>query len=336
MTDTAADYVLRPFRPGDEAGICACVRACYGASYTIHQELYFPAQVARLNADGRLTSVVAVAPDGAIVAHYALERPTLGPVAETGEAMVHPDHRHHRLFERLRPVLLGEARRLGLAGVYGLPVTNHTFSQQMYEHTEGHPCGVLLGVSPSSFHNTAEPLTQRLSTLLYFEYLRRPDRVTAHLPARHRGLASRIYAQFGVPADFPDVPPDPEATEELDVDYFPTTRFGVIRVRESGPAVAEAIRRARRDLCAAQGAEAVHLELPLAQPATAALCAAAEADGFFFSGLGPCFAADGDALRLQYLACPLDTAQLKIADPFARELLAYVDSERRRVTPPTT
>jgi hypothetical protein len=50
-----------------------------------------------------------------------------------------------------------------------------------------------------------------------------------------------------------------------------------------------------------------------------------------FSGLGPSFAADGDALRLQYLSVPLDAASLQIASPFGRELLAYVEAERERV-----
>jgi hypothetical protein len=48
-------------------------------------------------------------------------------------------------------------------------------------------------------------------------------------------------------------------------------------------------------------------------------------------GLGPHFAPDGDALRLQYLAVELDPARLQVASPFARELLAYVARERARV-----
>src|SRR4051812_14541429 len=98
MSEAADDYTIRPFQPGDEAGISACVQSCYGDSYVTHKELYHPQQIARLNAGGRLVSVVAVAPSGAVVGHYAVERPGPGPVAETGEAMVHPEHRRHRLF----------------------------------------------------------------------------------------------------------------------------------------------------------------------------------------------------------------------------------------------
>jgi hypothetical protein len=131
--------------------------------------------------------------------------------------------------------------------------------------------------------------------------------------------------------EFPDVPAEAEGTEELDVDFFPELRYGVVRVREGGPEAAEAIRRGKRNLCATQGAEVVYLELPLAQPATRALCEEAEAVGFFFSGVGPYFAPDGDVLRMQHLGVPLDASLLQVENPFARELLAYVEAERRRV-----
>ena len=72
---------------------------------------------------------------------------------------------------------------------------------------------------------------------------------------------------------------------------------------------------ARADLVETAGVGAVFLELPLAQPAAAHVCEAAEADGFFFSGIGPRFAADGDVLRLQYLAEPLDTARRASPEP---------------------
>lgn len=57
---------------------------------------------------------------------------------------------------------------------------------------------------------------------------------------------------------------------------------------------------------------------PLGQPRTPAVCEAAEADGFFFSGIAPLYLDDGDALRLQYLGVELDTSLLQIENPFAR------------------
>ena len=67
------------------------------------------------------------------------------------------------------------------------------------------------------------------------------------------------------------------------------------------------------------------------QAETAEVCRAVEEDGFFFSGLGPAFAADGDALLMQFLAEDLDPSLIEIENPFAKELLAYVVRERERV-----
>ena len=54
-------------------------------------------------------------------------------------------------------------------------------------------------------------------------------------------------------------------------------------------------------------------------------------DGFFWSGVGPCYATDGDMLCLQYLATELDLGLVQVAGPAGRDLLAYVAAERARV-----
>lgn len=75
----------------------------------------------------------------------------------------------------------------------------------------------------------------------------------------------------------------------------------------------------------------VYLYLPLAQAGTLELCERAEAEGFFFSGIGPRFAKDGDTLCFQYVGGELDPRLLEIATPFGRALLDYVTAERARV-----
>src|SRR5262249_60364370 len=106
-------YTVRRLQTQDAEGVVNCVRGVYGDSYLIHTELYHPEQIVKLNEVGSLVSVVARDGDGDVVGHYALERPDLqSAVAESGEAMVLPEHQHHRLLERMRVVLEEEARRL--------------------------------------------------------------------------------------------------------------------------------------------------------------------------------------------------------------------------------
>ena len=113
--------------------------------------------------------------------------------------------------------------------------------------------------------------------------------------------------------------------------YLKTHRLGTIHVQQIGVDTAAEVRRAREDLVETAAVDAVLLELPLARPAAARLCEAAEAEGFFFAGIGPGFAPDGDVLRLQYLTVPVDCSRLQILSAFGRELLAYVEAERERV-----
>lgn len=337
------EYTIRRLLPGEAVAVSQNIYRAWGYSYP-NEDFYYPERIAHQNETGALVSLVAVAADGEIVGHLALERPDLGRVAESGAAVVNPAHRGRRLVERLRAQVEDEARRLGLLGIYGQPVTSHVFTQRMNEHLGTHVCGVSLGHSPATEtfkHIVAEPLTQRETLLLYFQYLGTPTPAIAHAPAHHRAMLARIYAHLGTPVDLRTV--DEAASRaalagdgELAVRLYRGWGYGAIRVHRVGTDTAAQVRQARRDLCDAAGAKVVYLELPLAQPGAPAVCLDAEGDGFFFSGVGPHFAPDGDTLRLQYLAVDVDPSKLQIASDFARELVAYVAAERGRVRAPRT
>jgi hypothetical protein len=232
----------------------------------------------------------------------------------------------------MRPLLREEAKRLGLTGLVGYPVTNHLFSQKAEEHFGSYPCGVALGLWPRSFHNMPEPLTQRMSFVIYFDYVS-PATHVVHVAAPHREMIARIYQQYGICHELCEIAPTVE-TGDIVLDHEPEVQAGTIRVRRAGADTAAAVRQAREKLCDGCGAKAITLELPLVQPETAEVCRAVEQDGFFFSGLGPAFTADGDALLMQFLAEDLDLSLIEIENPFAKELLDYVAHERERVGRP--
>jgi hypothetical protein len=138
------------------------------------------------------------------VGHLGLERPDLGPIAESSDGVVAPAHRHRHLLERLRTCAEEEARRLRLEGFVGYPVTTHVFSQRMEEAVGGRLCGVVLGQLPRSTRFpgiSTELLRQRVSTMLYFKYLVPPPPTVVHAPPRHRAMLERIYAHLGAPAE---------------------------------------------------------------------------------------------------------------------------------------
>jgi hypothetical protein len=328
LESTVSGYTIRRFRSEDAAGITRLVEDVYGNTY-YPPNLYSPDEIVHLNETEKLVSVVALDSASDLIGHYGLERPDLGAVAEASDAIVAMGYRHHHLLEAMRPLLREEAKRLGLTGLVGYPVTNHLFSQKAEEHFGSHPCGVALGLWPRSFHNMPEPLTQRMSFVIYFDYVSSATHVV-HVAAPHREMISRIYQQYGICYELCEIAPR-VATGDIVLEHEPEVQTGTIRVRRAGADTAAAVRQAREKLCGDYGARAVTLELPLVQPETAEVCRAVEEDGFFFSGLGPAFAADGDALLMQFLMEDLDLALIEIENPFAKELLAYVARERERV-----
>jgi hypothetical protein len=328
----AQSYSVRRFRPGDAIGVAQCVYRSFAYTYG-DADLYYPDRIVHLNETGQLVSVVALDEAGAVVGHLGLERPELGAIAESSDAAVAPAHRHRHLLERLRAVAEEEARGLGIQGLVGYPVTTHPFSQRMDEAVGARLCGVVLGQLPRSTAFTGittEPSAQRVSTLLYFKYMGAPPPTIVHAPPHHRRMLERLYANLGVPAEF-QTPGTATGAGRLVVSLDRQWGFGEVYVEALGADTATEIRRARADLCAVAEMEVVYLYLPLAQTGTPELCAGAEAEGFFFSGIGPRFAKDGDALCLQYVGGELDTRLLQIATPFGKELLDYVTAERTRV-----
>src|SRR5262249_40307543 len=144
-----------------------------------------------------------------------------------------------------------------------------------------------------------------------------------------REVCERISRQYGVPVQPCEAAP-PEGAGEVTLEHEPEVQTGTIRVHRVGADTAAAMREARAKLGDGFGAQALTLELPRPQPGTAEVCRAAEEDGFFFSGLGPAFAPDGDALLLQFVTEALDLSLVQIDNPFAKELLGYVGREWQR------
>src|SRR5262249_50313251 len=154
--------------------------------------------------------------------------------------------------EEMRLLLRQAATALGLTGLVGYPVTNHTFSQDAEERFGAHPCGLALGLWPRTFHNLPEPLPQRMSFVIYFRFLARPG-PAVHAGTRHADLLARISGQFERPVDLRDDEPA-RGTGTVAVEYEAPVATGTIRVRRIGADTTAAVRRGCQDLCSDSGA----------------------------------------------------------------------------------
>lgn len=339
----AQDYTIRLLQPADAIRVARLMYCVYGYTYP-NEDFYYPDRLAHDLETGRHVGVVAVADNGEIVGHVGIERSDLGPLAELGQLAVAPAHRGQGLKKRMGDRLQDEIRRLGLVGLFGRAVTVHTISQEASEARGLHLSAIqLLEVQvgfkkPQTFefgsgHGNGDLKTglRRETLVLYFKYLAPPETKAICAPSRHREMLAKIYANLEAPVEFLESRGPTGVPGRLAVHYDRDTGTGTIRVNRIGIDTLPEIYQARRDLCDLAGAAVVGLDLPLAQGGTPYLCDAAEADGFFFAGVRPHFAPDGDFLRLQYLNTELDPGRIHLASPFARELLTYILEERERV-----
>jgi len=329
----AADVpvTLRLMTPDDAVPVARCTWRTYG--YTApDQELYFPDRMRELLAAGLLFACVGVTPDGAVVSYLAIELDEAGArVGNSGEAMVDPRFRGRHLFEQMKALLRTEAARRGMLGLYSEAVTVHPFSQKGNIALGASETGVQLGdEAPAVVFREIDAAAQprRTATVLY--YLRTGDgpRRVVHPPAHHAAMIRRIYGHGG----FVREPGDPAvaaaavalpAAAAVRVSVFPEWSEASLRVNAYGRDLADVVRARLRELCVRR-IDWIGLDLPLGDPATAALCAPLEGLGFFFAGVVPELA-EGDVLRLQYLNdVDVDVASAQIASAFGQELFDYV------------
>jgi anti-sigma regulatory factor (Ser/Thr protein kinase) len=328
------NYTIRHLNPNEAIWVAQCIYQAYGYSYP-DDYLYYPERIAHMNENGEMISAVAVDEKGRLVGHCALMTHGFGHVAELDHAVVRPANRKAGLLEHLTLFLEQESFKRALAGIFVQAVTHHTFSQRVIHNLGYRESALFLGLLPSTLHFKridAESKHQRESCAVFYKSVLPPSKARVHAPEHHKEMLQKIYDRLGITVEF--LPPAEVSDKDpgnVRVSFHSSLGFGEIKVLRPGKDSSIEIRRALNDLYEITGARTVYLDLTLAQHATPGLCEAAEKEGFFFSGLGPNFAADGDVLHLQHLRAELDTSLVQMASEFGKKLLSYIASERARL-----
>jgi hypothetical protein len=325
-------YAIRGFAPSDAPGIARAFYLTYGYDYDVNA-VYEPSRLIELNAAGRYTSIVAVTRDDEVVGHYALVRQDEEPIAEGGGAIVLPAHRGRDLLNRLRREAENQAVRLGLAGYFTEPVTDHGRTQHASESFGAKACGISLGELRRKFlakHLELSTTTQRQSCMLYVRPLRERERRAIYVPPQHRGIVEQIYRQLDLPVAI-DGGSTPKGHNVMRTGIVKADGIGTIDVEQVGPNTAVRVIQAVKDLLAIRRLGALYASLPLEDPGMPSLCDALESSGFFFAGVGPWMLGGKDALRMQMLLEPIDLTGLVVVGDFGKVLLDYIGRERERV-----
>ena len=326
------EYAIRRMHDGEGLQIAQLIFRAYGGTY-FNSDVYYPERIEALNAKGTVLSFVALAADGTVVGHYALERNAGGPVAEGGEAVVDPAHRGRKLLEQMKKIALNEADRIGLAGVYADAVTVHPYTQKSNVHFGAKLACADLGITPRNEHflGLSGEQPQRISCLLYYLHLGEPEKRNVCVPSQHKPIVEEIYRNLGFPVEFREERV-PEGKGSCSVRVDSGAAKAIVKVERVGTDTAHAVRHARRELTEHSHAEVVFIEMPLNDPATPYAVEALEEYGFSFAGIAPHFSKSGDVLRLVYLTQPLDQEHIVTYEDFAGRLVKYALSEQERVS----
>lgn len=323
------DFQIGLATRADAAAIARCFLAVYGHHY-IHRDVYSPQRYWRNVENGELIPVVARDGRGEVIGHLALEREPGALVAERGEAVVLPAYRGHHLLERMSAFLSGEAIRQGLSGIYSEALTIHTFSQQNDERSGMALCAALLGANPESFRPmdvSCPTAGQRQSYLRNFIFVQKPAPRTLQLAGPYQDVILGIYDSLGVAATVAAEATAlvPDSRTRLRVN---DRGYGVIRFEQIGRSCDIEVRQAMRDVLSL-GARSIQLSAPISDPGLPQLIVAARELGFFLCGLGPAFFKGEDLFLLQFLSEPLDIGKLQIHAQATKQLLAFIDEDRK-------
>lgn len=326
---------IREMTAGDCSALARCMYQVYG--YTYKDAVYYPEKIAELLSRGLLVSMIALDPEGEIVGHQGLLKPR--PHAMTAEitmGIVHPRYRGRRLFERLKENAFACMKEAGALGLFGEAVTNHPFSQKANFAMGGKPTGFMLGFVAADrvFFKISEEQAhpERMTVVLFHARLNAAASRTIYPPMHHQGIIERTCRECGLSRSTgTGVPGGPEGIRSnVSMRTVPESGVAYLDTIEIGEDFHRVIKGMLRELCLLRF-DCIYIDLPLADPATAFVCAAVESLGFFYAGIIPDYLPTGDALRLQYLNnISITPEKVVVVSEFGKVLFDYVVIEWQR------
>ena len=323
------DFEVRAMRPEEAIEVSRCAYKSHGYSF-FDDHIYFPERLVEMNQNLEMISAVAVTLENEFMGHAALlfEHPD-DTIAELTFFFVNVEYRGQGAMNRMVDFLLKVPKKRKLTGVYGYAVANHPFSQKANAKINMTDCGIFLATSPASwkFKGISEDTSQRISVVLAFKYMEKPEPLTLFPPAHHQDIIARVYASLGASHHFnrPESG-DPSFSgkdSDISTELNELESCAGIYISSYGENYRQEIRRILRGFCVSNVAS-VNLFLNLADPLTWHLTGEFEKLGFFFAGVLP-QSKVGDALVLQYLNnVAFDYNKLVLYSDFTKEMMEYI------------
>jgi len=326
---------FRYLEPGEGRVLTEAIRAAYGETYDVRW-VYDEAEVEARLAAGTYISWVAESAEGELLCHEGMSLAAAGDaVGHSGQAVTMPAARGQHLFTRTKQHLMDWAKERGLAGMYSEATAAHPYSQRANLELGAHETGFLLGWIPASVSNDAatEHRPRRQSAALFYTKLNDGHEREVYAPERHHDIIRQtldLCELRGTLAHPPTGVPIPERTGlhvEVDEDH----NLALLTAHEPGADLETVVAAERHHLFHKECLDAIYLDLPLENPATALLADHLERLGVSYAGVFPNNRTDGDVLRMQSLhRTKISADDISVASEHGRELLGYVIADSQR------
>jgi hypothetical protein len=328
MTDVSGtgEVSFRYLLPGEGHLVSEAIRIAYGESYDVSW-VYDPDEVSARLAAGTYVSFVAESANGELLCHEGMSLAAAGDaVGHSGQAVTMPAARGQHIFTRTKRHLMEWAAERGLAGMYSEATAAHPYSQRANLELGAHETGFLLGWIPASVSNDASG-ERRQSAALFYSKLNDGHERVVYAPERHREIIGRTLELCKLRGTLADPPDDAElpARTELHVEVDADHNLALLTAHRPGADLETVVFAERHHLFHSHGLDAVYLDLPLEDPATALLADHLERLGVSYAGVFPNNRAAGDVLRMQSLhRARIVADDIAVASEHGRELLEYV------------
>jgi serine/threonine-protein kinase RsbW len=314
--------------PDEGTVLTSAIEAAYGQTYDVRW-VYDPAEVGARIGAGTYVACVAETPAGDLLCHIGMSLAAAGDaVGHSGQAVTLPAARGQHLFTRAKRHLMDWAQERGLAGMYSEATAAHPYSQKANIELGAHETGFLLGWIPASVANDAAGgRGGRQSAALFYTKLNDGHERAVYAPERHREVVARTIELCELRGTLAEPPADAALAERsrLHVEVDRDHNLALITVLEAGADLEQVIGAERHHLFHGADLDAVYVDLPLEQPATALLADHLERLGVSYAGVFPNPRTDGDVLRMQSLhRVRVKADDVAVASDHGRELLEYV------------
>lgn len=322
------DATFRFLEPDEGGVLSGAVESAYGQSYDVRW-VYDPSEVGSRIAAGTYVACVAESPANGLLCHIGMSLAAAGDaVGHSGQAVTLPAARGQHLFTRTKQHLMDWARDRGLAGMYSEATAAHPYSQKANIDLGAHETGFLLGWIPASVSNdSAANRSGRQSAALFYTKLNDGQQRSVYAPERHREVVGRTIELCEMRGTLADPPSQAKLRErsEIQIEVDRDHNLALLTVTAPGADLEEVIGAERHHLFHRANLDAIYIDLPLANPATALVADHLERLGVSYAGIFPNRHANGDVLRMQSLhRVRVKADDVVVASDHGRELLEYV------------